>query len=414
MGHLFDRLRRLIRERFSRDINFVQLNPYSDSEESPIVDLVIRNRKARKIISGDSLIVPIHSTEALIGAAVLEDGITLTEQESDQIVEVVDLLLGDYLEMSEKLERAKQLEVHLSAKLDRANVVYLHEVKTKNKPLQEQIRVGRDQGPFLTQILIEGRPGIPFKEIALDIHERSGRSSFISWDDLDSTKVTKSTDLTELGPITIYIPNLAQLTPGEQAVLDQYILEGMGESTPRIMASVQSPLMDLVEKGQVRSTLAFYFSKVHLKIPPLVERKEDILELVDFFSKAHSQGHKDVTSYGLETLSYLTEYDWPGNEKELETEVQKIVEQPAPEKYGVENLPAKIVGAEAKQLYRLAKAKTNLKEATDELEKKMVTNALTRSGGNKSEASRLLGLSRSALLEKLGRIEKPGGSSSEP
>jgi DNA-binding NtrC family response regulator len=408
MSSLLDRLCQMIAERYQRQVRYVELTPYSDSPESPIVDIVMRNRRAKKIITGDDLIVPVRMGERLAGAAVISSGRTLPEADMDGVVETVSLILDEYVEVSDRVERIRQLEQHLLNKHESPNVVYLHEVRTKNKVMEEQITVGRHQGRYLTQILLEGKSGIPFKEIAFDIHQKSGRSSFISWNDLDARQITKSSDIAELGPITIFIGNLAELASEQQTVLDDYVLNVMDDFTPRIMASIQSPLSELVEKGAIKSTLGFYFSKVHLRIPALVDRKEDILELVDFFSKAHSQGQRNLSSFGLETLRFLTEYDWPGNEKELEAEIQKLVELNKRETIGIDNLPVKIVGSEIKQLHRLVKSKTNLKEAIEELESKMVQQAMTRAGGNKSEASRLLGLSRSALLEKLERIQKSG------
>lgn len=413
MSATLNRLCRIIAERYQRPVSYVEMNPYADSDGSDIVDLVNRNRRAKKLISGDALVVPVRLGESVAGAAVIQQGITLTETEIDAVVDTVELLFDGYVEAADRSAHVRQLENYLENTLPADNVVYLHNIKSKNKEVGEQILVGRHQGPYLTQILLEGKPGIPFKEIAFDVHQKSGRSSFISWDDLDTAQFANPQDIAELGPITVFIPNLAELSKAEQAVLDQYMLELMGEDAPRLIASVQSPLNQLVESGTVSSTLAFYFSKAHLKIPALVERKEDILQLIDFFTKAHSQGQKDLSSFGLETLSFLTEYDWPGNEKELETEVQKIIDQSKKDKVGIESLPVKIVGSEMKQLYRLVRSKTSLKEAAEELEAKMVQQAMARAGGNKSEASRLLGLSRSALLEKLERLEKSGHLSEE-
>ncbi|MEQ1878759.1 MAG: hypothetical protein ABL958_19110, partial [Bdellovibrionia bacterium] len=285
MNSVLDRLCQMIAERYQRQVRYVELTPYSDSPESPIVDLVIRNRRAKKIIAGDDLVVPVRMGERLAGAAVISGGMTLPETDMDAVVDTVGLILDEYVEVSDRVDRIRQLENHLQNVTESPNVVYLHQVRTRNKELGEQIAVGRQQGPHLTQILLEGRAGIPFKEIAFDIHQKSGRSSFISWDDLDASQIARASDIAELGPITIFFPNLANLSPAQQAVLDDYVLNVMDDFTPRIMAAIQAPLSELVERGSIKSTLGFYFSKIHLRIPPLVERKEDILELVDFFSK---------------------------------------------------------------------------------------------------------------------------------
>src|SRR6186713_3246409 len=108
MGQVVERLCRLIGDRYKRDVSFVELNPYSDHEESPIIDVVLRNRGARKIVSGDNLIVPVFSGETLAGAAVVDHGITLTEQDMDAVIETIALVLNEYLEAVHRIQRVRQ------------------------------------------------------------------------------------------------------------------------------------------------------------------------------------------------------------------------------------------------------------------------------------------------------------------
>jgi DNA-binding NtrC family response regulator len=404
IANVVEKLSAQIKEMFARELEFVVLTPYSDGVDAPFSEIVLRNRKAKKIVKANDLLFPITIENSLYGVAIVKKAIDLPSEDIEKIEALIDLVLVSYLEASDKNERLRQLAAYLEISLS-SNVIYFNKMKTRSPILKDEVQTARRQAIFLTPILLEGEAGTDFHNYAFDIHQRAGRGSFISWNDLDQSRMNSVQGWVELGDMTIFIPSLGQLTSDQQEIVEAYLLDHADETTPRIIAAIQGPLQDLVENKLLSNRLAFYFSKAHFSIPPLHHRKEDLLDMIDFFSRAHSQGQKDLSSYGLETLNYLTEYGWPGNEKELETDIKKLVDlriEPVP----VDALPVKIIGPELKQLYRLAHSKSTLKEATDELEQKWVNGALERSSGNKSEASRLLGLSRSAFLEKLEKLER--------
>jgi len=175
----------------------------------------------------------------------------------------------------------------------------------------------------------------------------------------------------------------------------------------RIIAATNKVLESEVKKGNFRDDLYFRLNVVKLSIPPLRERKEDILPLFRFFlDHYNAQFRKEFVQISREAEEKILTYPWPGNIRELRNAVERVV---LLEKGDV------ILG---RHLSFLNEKEGGLLErghlqpfipaggiVLDEVEKAYITEALRMKKGNKIQAAKILGISRSALLY---RMEKYG------
>jgi two-component system response regulator HydG len=151
--------------------------------------------------------------------------------------------------------------------------------------------------------------------------------------------------------------------------------------------------------GRFREDLYYRLSVVSLKIPPLRERREDIPPLVSHFIRHSSRREgKRVTSVTPETMERLVQYPWPGNVRELENAVERAVVVASAEQIDLAMLPEEI------QEWSPASRPSArpLEEYTlEEMERYLLERTLERTGGNKSEAARLLNVHRRSIYNRL-------------
>ena len=206
---------------------------------------------------------------------------------------------------------------------------------------------------------------------------------------------------------TIFLDEIAEL-PGHMQVkllrvLQEKEIRPLGSSSTikidvRILASTNKNLEEEVKNGSFREDLFYRINVVELKLPSLAERKEDIPLLVDhFINKYNSELNKNIKGVDNEVMKLLMSYDWKGNLRELENMIERAVllcqESIITPKY----LPSNIVESE-NELYP-----DNLSEAIDTFEQNHINEILKRTEGNKTEASKLLGVDPSTLYRKMNK-----------
>ncbi|MFM1847003.1 MAG: hypothetical protein RL417_477 [Pseudomonadota bacterium] len=168
----------------------------------------------------------------------------------------------------------------------------------------------------------------------------------------------------------------------------------------RIVTATNRSLSDMVAEGAFREDLYYRLNLVTLKLPPLRERREDIPLLADHFLSRCGAKMGRTPSLRADTLKLLSDYSWPGNIRELENEIERSIlmagEAPV---VSPEHLSPHVRegGANPK---RAPVVVGSLKTAIEELERGMIAAALEQTGGNKSEAARILGIARSNLIAK--------------
>jgi transcriptional regulator with PAS, ATPase and Fis domain len=165
----------------------------------------------------------------------------------------------------------------------------------------------------------------------------------------------------------------------------------------RIIAATNKDLKRLVSHGDFREDLYFRLDVIEFKIPPLRERKADIQVLaVHFIRKYNSSFSKQVTGISDQGLAALEQYHWPGNIRELENIIERILNYVDRDLIELQDIPEEI------RAPRLQVSTSG--QSLEMIEQEAIRAALAEAQGNKSKAARLLGISRSKLYEKLSRL----------
>ncbi|MCK9426635.1 MAG: sigma-54 dependent transcriptional regulator [Ignavibacteriaceae bacterium] len=188
-------------------------------------------------------------------------------------------------------------------------------------------------------------------------------------------------------------------------VLQEQQIERVGstETIPidvRIIAATNQNLEKKIKEGTFREDLFYRLNIVAIKIPPLRERKEDILPLIEFFlTKYAEENNKESFSISKEAVDLLMKYAYPGNVRELENSIERAVVLARGNTLTQHDLPLSIKGFVAEQTKELQEG--TLIEIVETLEKKLIVNALSKSNGNQTQAGKLLGLTERNLRYKL-------------
>lgn len=175
----------------------------------------------------------------------------------------------------------------------------------------------------------------------------------------------------------------------------------------RVIAATAKNLFEEVRKGNFREDLFYRINVLPLTLPPLRQRKEDIPILVDhFIEKYNRQLDTAIEGVSHEAMRCLIDYAWPGNVRELENVIERAMVLTNKKILQPEDLPPNIasgVAMDANGPYvpDLDENSLSIKKASKALEKTLITRALSRTGGNKTQASQILEISLPALLYKM-------------
>ena len=170
----------------------------------------------------------------------------------------------------------------------------------------------------------------------------------------------------------------------------------------RVIASTNKSLEGLIKDGKFREDLYYRLDVMHLKLPSLRERIEDIEELSNELRIKISKKY-GVYSEGIssEAIDYLKSYSWPGNIRQLENVIERAINLlDADLSIMPKHLPEKIIKSKIKK-YSLEN--NYLKDVVETIEKDLIMECIKKTGGNKKETAKILGLSRAGLYKKLNR-----------
>jgi DNA-binding NtrC family response regulator len=166
-----------------------------------------------------------------------------------------------------------------------------------------------------------------------------------------------------------------------------------------VVAATNKDLKEMATQGKFREDLLYRLDVVHLNLPPLRERREDIPLLVEHFAEKHARGGaRPVVT--REAVQRLADYDWPGNVRQLENVVARALALNVTGVIGPGDFPQPI-GEAPKRLSGLAGDLPTLAE----LSRRYAAHVLQHVDGNKSEAARLLNVDRKTLYKLLSALD---------
>ena len=175
----------------------------------------------------------------------------------------------------------------------------------------------------------------------------------------------------------------------------------------RIVAATNVNLENAVQAGTFREDLYYRLNVIHLTVPALRERPEDVPLLVQHFLKKAKErvGRTNIEGISRAAAQILADYQWPGNVRELENTVERAVLLCQGSMIEPKDLPQRLcgLGMEKRMSPRLPDAGLDLRNAVESFENQLIRQALERTKWNKKQAASLLGLNRTTLVEMLKR-----------
>jgi DNA-binding NtrC family response regulator len=304
-------------------------------------------------------------------------------------------------------------------------------VVARSPLMQAVVRDASLFAPSETRVLITGESGVG-KEIMADIiHAWSSRSTGLlvkvncaaipetlleselfghEKGSFTGAHVQRIGRFEEANNGTIFLDEIAEMSPQLQAKLLRATQDGgfqrVGSNrelhtNARMLTATNRNLEELVKAGRFREDLFYRLNVVELNIPPLRERREDILPLAGLFIAEFAKGR---ARFSEAAAACLERYSWPGNVRELRNAMERAVLLSRSELILPEHLPSRL-HADAG---RLPAAVEGDPRQLDEIERQAILAGLRKHDFNRTETARALGISRRALLYKLQRYREQG------
>jgi two-component system, NtrC family, response regulator len=201
-----------------------------------------------------------------------------------------------------------------------------------------------------------------------------------------------------------------QLQPRLLRALQEGEIDKIGATSPihvdvRLVAATNHDLQERVHEGSFREDLFYRLNVVPLRMPALRERREDIPLLSEHFLVKHAKRHeRPVPRLAPEVLALFDAYDWPGNIRELENLLERMVVLARGDTITLDDVPETM----RREQPRYGGVRMDLPAAgirLEEVERGLLEEALRRSAGNRSAAARYLGISRQTLLYRMGKFD---------
>ena len=360
----------------------------------------------------------------------------------DAAVEAIKIGAHDYLTKPLDFDRLKLTMAHA---LDHRQVQENKNSSRKNtgpaidaggiigdsEPMRELLEMVSYVAPTEASVLISGESGTGKELIATALHHNSARRNgpFVKVNCAALVENLLESELFghEKGAFTgadrrregkfvqanggtIFLDEISETSPGMQAkllrVLQEHEVQRVGGQETlavdaRVLAASNRNLEEAVAQGTFREDLYYRLNVVTLHVPPLRERREDIPPLVEYFvEKFATKNNRHVSGITPRGMTLLLNYPWPGNVRELENAIERGIILMRGDYLDEESLPLSVHRFAIKNEASLISAVTP-PGSLEEAEQVVIKNILAETGGNKSEASRRLNITRKTLLSKM-------------
>lgn len=211
---------------------------------------------------------------------------------------------------------------------------------------------------------------------------------------------------------TLFLDEVGEMPPAMQVKLLRFLQEGtfvpvggrvQKQAEARVIAATHRDLEAMVREGSFREDLYYRLKGVVLRTPALSERMADVPVLAARFL----QRGAPQARFSAGALAWVTARDWPGNVRELKAIVESAGALLLPEQHEVDTELLRLAAGDSTEPQRSAEPAAGtgvLDAAMNELERRLIQDAMSAAGGNQSEAARQLGVSRVGLIKKLSRL----------
>ncbi|MCP5057939.1 MAG: sigma-54-dependent Fis family transcriptional regulator [bacterium] len=327
----------------------------------------------------------------------------------------------------ERLRRANAL---LQRDVDR--VIGTRPIVAASEAMIRVLELVERAAEYKATILLTGESGTGKEVLARALHSQSGRrdDSFVALNCGAIPEALLESELfghakgaftgadrarrglfVEANGGTLFLDEIGEMPLALQVkllrVLQEEEVRPVGESKPRkvdvrVLAATARNLQQEVAEGRFREDLFYRLNVLHIEVPALRDRREDIPLLVDHFvdSSSRSLG-KPIRGVADDALARLTNYAWPGNVRELENVIERAVILADSERITLRELPRTVADDAASPADSLESGNLCLKRARRKFEADHILRALEATGGNRTHAARLLEISHRALLYKI-------------
>lgn len=391
-----------------------------------LADLVMPGIDGIELMKEARKIVPSISTVIITAYGSIQSAIDATREGAHDYVEKpfcpekVELLIRNMIEHQDLLEENISLRRKIE---DRFTFEGIIAKSSKMLKIFELIKV---VAPSSATVLINGKTGTGKEVVARALHQQSPRRNnlFIATscaalpESLLESEIFGHEKGSFTGAVerkkgkfeaadkgTLFLDEIGEINPNTQIHLLRALEEkkitrvGGNEEISvdvRVIAATNKNLKTLIQEGTFREDLYYRLNVVTLDLPPLMERQEDILPLAEFFLKKFSkENNKNIKILSPEVMEFMLNYSWPGNVRELENMIERGVILSKSKAIFMNEIPPDIIFPDPTE-----------EKTIDAVTNNHILKVLEETQGNVTEASKILGIQRMTLYNKLKKIKR--------
>ena len=393
----------------------------------PVIDRVMHDLVGILCVEDRVLAAPLVAFDHVIGAIVLEADAPLpgglgTHSGFDEghlrLVMAIAGVAATAFAHAQQLEGLERTNRRLQAEINMH-----HNMVGESAAMREVYRRIARVAPTDSTVLITGESGTGKELVARAVHRNSLRADgpFVA---INCAAITESLLESELfghekgaftGAVglkkgklevaeggTVFLDEIGELSPALQAkllrVLQEKVFDRVGGTRSvrvdfRLLAATNRDLKAAIDEGVFRRDLYYRLNVVSIAMPPLRERRDDIVLLAAWCLGRHRDtATRRLSGFSPEALAALSAYDWPGNVRELENAVEHAVILGQDETIGLDDLPDIVAERLVSDAEGRATLRLRFRDSIEQAKVVLVTKALDESGGNHTAAAHLLGL----------------------
>ncbi|MFW6147883.1 MAG: sigma-54-dependent transcriptional regulator [Thermodesulfobacteriota bacterium] len=337
------------------------------------------------------------------------------------------------LKKAEERERLKTENLSLRNQIQRIEYSYnFNNIVAKSKEMQSVFELIEKVADFKTTVLITGGSGTGKELVARAIHFNGARHSgplvSVNCGGIPDTlleselfgykkgaftdaKKDKKGRFEESDGGTIFLDEIGELPPSLQVKLLRVLQEeeitplgstGVRKIDVRVIAATSKNLTEEIAKGLFREDLYYRINVVNIYLPPLRERSEDIPPLAKHFVGIFNEKlGKNIREISADVMERFMSYSWPGNVRELENVIERAILLSPGDTLELSDLPPALKATISSHASFATEGVSSIKEASRIVEKDLIERALQKTNGNRTQAAKILEISRPMLISKI-------------